>query len=55
MPMPRLRAAFGESITTSWPSSVMVPLSGRTAPASTFISVDFPAPFSPTTAWMVPR
>ena len=37
------------------PSSTIAPLSGRTTPASTFISVDLPAPFSPTTAWMVPR
>ncbi len=30
------------------------PRVGRTAPARIFISVDLPAPFSPTTAWTVP-
>ena len=34
---------------------MIVPESGRTAPARIFISVDLPAPFSPTTAWIVPR
>src|SRR5436309_82444 len=33
----------------------MWPASGRTAPLSTFISVDLPAPFSPTRAWTSPR
>src|SRR5205823_8925726 len=31
------------------------PASGRIAPLRTFISVDLPAPFSPTRAWTFPR
>src|SRR5205823_14879264 len=31
------------------------PASGRIAPLRTFISVDLPAPFSPTRAWTSPR
>src|SRR5690348_13853246 len=55
MPTPRRRAAAGEPIVTSLPSNRILPESGWTTPASTFISVDFPAPFSPTTAWIMPR
>src|SRR5213080_2901111 len=33
----------------------MMPASGLTAPLTTFISVDLPAPFSPTRAWTSPR
>ena len=36
------------------PSSSIVPASGRTTPPSTLISVDFPAPFSPSRAWISP-
>src|SRR5437763_16276744 len=32
----------------------MAPASGATAPLSTFMSVDLPAPFSPTRAWASP-
>jgi hypothetical protein len=50
MPMPRFRAEFGESIVTSWPFKRIAPPSGLTTPASAFIKVDLPAPFSPTIA-----
>ena len=36
------------------PSSSIVPSSGATTPAMILISVDLPAPFSPSTAWMRP-
>ena len=36
------------------PSSSMRPSSGATTPAMILISVDLPAPFSPSTAWMRP-
>ena len=40
---------------TSTPSIAMLPASARYAPASTFIKVDLPAPFSPTSACTSPR
>ncbi len=54
MPMPARsrRAATGKSLSS--PLTVTVPSSGRCAPYSVFISVDLPAPFSPTIAWIVP-
>jgi len=45
---------LGLSIWIGAPSRKISPPSGRTAPARAFISVDLPAPFSPTTARMVP-
>ena len=39
----------------SRPSIRIVPSSGRCSPYSVFISVDLPAPFSPTIAWISPR
>src|SRR5512147_134305 len=33
---------------------MIVPLSARYRPARTFIKVDFPAPFSPSKAWISP-
>ena len=48
MPMPSFSAARGESTTASRPSTRIWPLSAGCAPARIFISVDFPAPFSPT-------
>src|ERR1041384_4715540 len=37
------------------PPRVMRPASGVWMPVSTLISVDLPAPFSPTSAWISPR
>src|SRR5687768_12668971 len=37
-----------------WPLRVIRPLSGVWMPVSTLISVDLPAPFSPTRAWISP-
>src|SRR6187397_1271005 len=54
MPMPTLRASAGEAKRTATPSTRTSPSSGWTAPARIFMSVDFPAPFSPTTAWTMP-
>ena len=39
---------------TGWPWTSIVPSSGRWAPVITLISVDLPAPFSPTRAWTSP-
>ena len=39
---------------TSSPSILIVPSSGACTPARVFISVDLPAPFSPTIAWTSP-
>ena len=36
------------------PSNVIVPASGRSTPVRTLMSVDLPAPFSPTSAWISP-
>jgi hypothetical protein len=33
----------------------MPPASGWTTPAMILISIDLPAPFSPSTAWILPR
>ena len=52
MPMPRAAAARGESILTSDPFHWMVPRSGLVMPSRTFINVVFPAPFSPSSAWI---
>src|SRR5579862_2510730 len=46
--MPSSSAACGVSIVTRAPSIRISPSSARCAPARIFISVDFPAPFSPT-------
>src|SRR6185503_12347761 len=54
MPMPTLRASAGEAKRTATPSTRTSPPSGSTAPARIFMSVDLPAPFSPTTAWTMP-
>ncbi len=53
--MPARLAAAGLSSTRGWPESSMVPASGLTTPAITLMSVNLPAPFSPSTAWMRPR
>ena len=52
--MPILSAVSVFSIWTGLPWKVMVPLSAMYMPMSTFIKVDFPAPFSPISACTVP-
>src|SRR5690242_1886030 len=52
--MPCASACFGDAILTGVPSISMVPLSAVTAPARILTSVDFPAPFSPTSACTSP-
>src|SRR5580658_11053675 len=49
--MPSRSAARGPSIVTTTPSTAISPASAGSAPARIFISVDLPAPFSPTSAW----
>src|SRR5712692_630333 len=51
---PASRAAAGPCSTTSSPSIRSRPLSGRYTPPRIFTSVDFPAPFSPTSACTSP-
>ncbi len=53
MPMPSLMASAGELIVTGVPSTSIVPSSGFWTPYRIFISVDLPAPFSPTIACTV--
>ena len=52
--MPADTASCGCAKRRSAPSSTMRPSSGCTTPAIILISVDLPAPFSPSTAWMRP-
>ena len=54
MPMPRSLASLGLLIFTSLPSFLIVPSSAWYRPNSTLISVDLPAPFSPSSAWISP-
>ena len=54
MLMPLERASLGLRIAISWPLIFTTPASGLTAPKIIFISVDLPAPFSPSTAWISP-
>ncbi len=54
MLIPRAWAARGLAMATSLPLTWMRPASGGDTPASTFMSVDLPAPFSPTRAWTSP-
>ena len=53
--MPAANASFTVSAWRSVPSVRIVPESGATTPPSTFISVDLPAPFSPTSPTTSPR
>ncbi len=53
--MPCCRASRGLSNTVGRPSISIEPLSGFTSPERMRMSVDFPAPFSPTSAWTSPR
>src|SRR5579875_834659 len=50
IPMPSRSASRGPPIVTSSPSISIVPESAGCAPARIFMSVDLPAPFSPTSA-----
>src|SRR4051794_27598199 len=52
--MPASLAAAGPCNTTSRPSILSDPLSGRWTPPRIFTSVDLPAPFSPTSACTSP-
>ena len=52
---PRSSASRGERSVTSSPSSSSRPASGASTPATIRPSVDLPAPFSPTSAWIDPR
>ena len=53
--MPAASASCTVSAWRSTPSVRIVPESGATTPPSTFISVDLPAPFSPTRPMTSPR
>ena len=53
IPTPTAMASFGDLKCCSTPLTAIVPSSGLSDPYSTFIRVDLPAPFSPTTAWIV--
>src|SRR5437868_10998326 len=52
--MPNVFAERGVRCDTGFPSSWIAPPSGCTAPVRILISVDFPAPFSPTSACTSP-
>ena len=52
--MPTARASFGVESLTGSPPTTSSPLSGTTAPESILISVDLPAPLSPTIATTCP-
>ena len=54
MPMPRRLASFGSFSCTTSPFFLITPFSGWYMPNSTLINVDFPAPFSPKSAWISP-
>ena len=54
MPMPAATASSGPLKVTGSPSMRICPSSGASMPYRTFISVDLPAPFSPSRAWMCP-
>src|SRR5687768_10727010 len=52
--MPSFCASCGEASAIASPAKSMVPASGFCAPDRIFRSVDFPAPFSPRSAWISP-
>ena len=54
MPMPLEMATVGEVRFTFSPLMMISPDVGCSRPKSIFISVDFPAPFSPISAWISP-
>ena len=53
--MPARVASDGFAKATGRPARRSSPVSGARTPAMILISVDLPAPFSPRTAWIVPR
>ena len=55
MPMWSVLASLGSRISTRFPSMRISPCSGWYRPKSTLMRVDFPAPFSPSRAWISPR
>src|SRR5690348_7538565 len=54
MDSPRWRTASGDAPVTGSPRSSTRPSSGASEPAAIAISVDLPAPFSPSRAWISP-
>src|SRR5439155_20117630 len=54
MPLPKAMASRGEPILAGFPLTRICPSSGGYRPYSTRIRVDFPAPFSPSRAWISP-
>src|SRR3989454_8116778 len=54
MPIPSAMALEGSRTLTGLPSTSTSPESGDTSPYRMFISVVFPAPFSPSSAWISP-
>ena len=54
MPIPAAIASFGVREVCGRPSMVISPSSGCSIPYRTFISVDLPAPFSPSRQWISP-
>src|SRR4051794_13685149 len=54
MPMPAAMASSGPENRTGSPSTRISPSSGWYRPYRTFIRVDLPAPFSPSSAWISP-
>ena len=53
--MPAAIASCGEAKTRGSPAISMLPLSARCTPPRMRMSVDLPAPFSPTSAWISPK
>ena len=51
---PMVMAPCGEPKRSSCPPTATLPLSGTTTPEMILISVDLPAPFSPSSAWTSP-
>src|SRR6188508_3522951 len=54
MPRPRRRVSAGETRRRAVPPTSTLPWSGWTNPLATPSRVDFPDPFSPTSAWISP-
>src|SRR5699024_8341575 len=54
IPIPASIASPGSEKVTGFPSMTMSPPSGRYSPYRTFIRVDLPAPFSPSSEWISP-
>ena len=55
MPIPSFTAWLGDSMRTSRPSRKIFPSVGWYSPMRMFISVDLPAPFSPSSVSTSPR